>query len=198
MKLLAFTDVHGDLNYINRIKTNSKKVDLLVCSGDLSFFGANLKEVIEELNKINRISLIIHGNHDDYDLIKEYTQNKKNIILIHKDSFIFDDFLFIGYGGGGFLHKDPEFVEFTHSIRSYLKKFKKIILITHDPPFNSVIDLIDDFGLGNVSYREFIDQYKERVVLSISGHFHENQGKSCKIENTLYVNPGPSGKVINL
>jgi len=35
-------------------------------------------------------------------------------------------------------------------------------------------------------------------VLVLCGHFHENFRKQDKIKNTLIINPGPDGTIINV
>jgi len=73
-------------------------------------------------------------------------------------------------------------------------KGKKIILVTHAPPYRTNLDNIEGDSCGNKAIRNFIDKVKPDLV--ISGHLHENAGKGDKIKNTRLINPGPFGKII--
>ena len=104
MKLLAFTDTHGSLSALRRIeqKTIAQKPDLLVCAGDISIFEHGIINLMRRLNKLNKKIIIIHGNHEDASTYIKLSRLFKNIIFIHKNYFIEDNILFLGYGGGGF------------------------------------------------------------------------------------------------
>ena len=74
----------------------------------------------------------------------------------------------------------------------------KIVLVAHQPPHKTKLDFLD-WGPGNVgskSVRKFIEKHK--VSLCITGHLHENFGKEDKIGSTRIINPGPSGKFVEI
>lgn len=76
------------------------------------------------------------------------------------------------------------------------KRIKKLIMITHAPPYGTTVDKSGDNHRGNKSYRRFIDIAKPELV--ICGHFHEHARKQDKIGKTIVVNPGPEGVVIEI
>ena len=49
MKILVFTDVHEKSKFIDILIKKAKNVDLLVCCGDLSWFGNSLENMIKKL-----------------------------------------------------------------------------------------------------------------------------------------------------
>ena len=53
-------------------------------------------------------------------------------------------------------------------------------------------------GLGFITrdIKRFIE--KNKPILAICGHLHENEGKSEKISKTLIINPGIKGKIIKI
>ena len=73
---------------------------------------------------------------------------------------------------------------------------KKVILVTHAPPYQTRLDKIGDSFVGNRSIRNFIES--NNPMLAISGHFHENSGKDDRIGKTVVINPGPFGKLIRI
>ena len=110
MKILAFTDTHGSLLALKRIeqKTKTQKPDLLVCAGDISIFEHGIVGIMRRLNKLNKKIIMVHGNHEDEATFIKLSKLFRNIIFVHKTIFIYDDVLFLGYGGGGFSLVDKE------------------------------------------------------------------------------------------
>ncbi|MAG91497.1 hypothetical protein CMO83_02375 [Candidatus Woesearchaeota archaeon] len=201
MKLLLFTDIHGSSTALKRIgqKVKAQKPDLLVCSGDISIFEHGIKGILRKLNKLNKKIVIVHGNHEDESTFIRYSKIFRNIIYIHKKNFIESKIMFIGYGGGGFSMVGKEFekisrTKFKESINK--NKDKKIVLITHAPPYRTKLDKLVEGHCGNKSIRQFVE--KNKVDLLICGHLHENFGKEDKIGKTKIINPGPYGKIIEI
>ena len=200
MKLLAFTDTHGSLTALKRIeqKTKMQKPDLLVCAGDISIFEHGIIGIIRRLNKLNKRIIIIHGNHEDDTTFRKLSKLFKNIIFIHKTYFIQNNALFLGYGGGGFSIVDREFEKISIKFKKIIKhnKDKKIILVTHAPPYRTRLDKLVQGHSGNRSIRYFVE--KNKIDLLICGHLHENFGKEDKIRRTKVINPGPFGKIMDI
>ena len=200
MKILAFVDVHGSLKALKKIKEKSKKADIIVCAGDISIFENNLDKLLHQLNKLKKTVLIIHGNHEDENDLKELSLLFDNIHYIHKKSFVKENYLFLGYGGGGFSMIDKDFNKVSKKFKKTIEKFnqenKKIMLVTHAPPYKTKIDRVSGESCGNKNIKKFILKCKPDLV--ISGHLHENAGKEDKVGKSIVINPGPYGKIINI
>lgn len=198
MNILAFTDIHGKREIVNWIikRTINEKPDLLVCAGDLSDFGRNIDRIAANLNKLNKTILIIPGNHETDEDILKICKNNKNIIDIHSGFYEKDDYLFFGYGGGGFNKEDPRFERVSIKFKKYIKKGKNVILITHAPPYNTKLDLINNEHVGNKSIRKFVDDVQPELV--ICGHLHENERIVDYVKKTKIVNPGYEGMIIKI
>ena len=200
MKILAFTDTHGSLLALKRIeqKTKTQNPDLLVCAGDISIFEHGIVGIMRRLNRLNKKIVIIHGNHEDNITFIRLSKIFKNMIFIYKKYFIYDDLLFLGYGGGGFSITDKEFDKTTIKFKKIIKnnKDKKIILVTHAPPYKTRLDKLVQGHSGNKSIRHFVERNK--IDLLICGHLHENFGKEDKIKKTKVINPGPFGKIVEI
>lgn len=199
MKLLAFTDTHGSLLALKRIeqKVRTQKPDLLVCAGDISIFEHGIVGIARRLNKLNRKIIMIHGNHEDDSTFRKLSKLFKNIIFVHKAYHVENDVLFLGYGGGGFTLYDKEFDSTANTkFRKIIKnnKNKKIILVTHAPPYGTRLDKLIQGHCGSKSIRHFAE--KNKVDLLICGHLHENFGKEDRIKKTKVINPGPFGKIV--
>jgi len=193
MKILAFSDIHGDINYLKEVYIKFKKEnpDIVVFSGDLFEFYRSSKKIKENLEKFDKKILLIHGNHESSDMIDKICS--KNIINIHKKIFEFNNIKFFGYGGGGFDITDKKLELLTEKIKQKLNNW---VFVTHQPPFNTNLDRIFDRHVGSKSIRKVIENLNP--LLNICGHLHENFNLKDIIKRTKIVNPGPSGSVINI
>lgn len=198
MKILAFTDSHGSLAALKKIKKTAKEknVDVIVCAGDISIFENNLNLLLKKLDQIGKPVLMLHGNHESEISMQVLCKGFKNITFFHRKAIKINDVLFLGYGGGGFSLKDKSFEKLTKVWKKKIKK-EKIVLVTHAPPYNTKIDKILDAPCGNKSIKNFINEIKP--IVAMSGHLHECNGlKQVFKKKTLIINPGPWGVVLKI
>jgi uncharacterized protein len=67
-----------------------------------------------------------------------------------------------------------------------------LILISHTPPLNTALDLLQDGNhVGSSAVRTFIE--RKQPPLCLTGHIHEAKG-SDRIGETLILNPGMISK----
>jgi hypothetical protein len=196
MKILAFVDVHGSLSALKKIRKKAKSSDIIVCAGDISIFEQHLNKIIAMLDKLGKQVLIIPGNHETEQLMKSTCKKTKNVTYLHEKTFEIDNFLFIGYGGGGFALVDSHFKQIAKQFKRKIKKGQKLILVTHAPPYGTKVDKIMEQHCGNKTLKQFIVKTKPELV--ICGHLHETAGIEDKISKTLIINPGPYGRIITI
>jgi len=196
MKILAFVDLHSNISALRDIAKKAKKCDIIVCAGDISIFQQNLDFILERLNAIGKPILMINGNHEDDITLESACFNYKNIIFIHARSYRINNFIFFGYGGGGFSLEDEGFEELAKEFKNEIKKDDKVILVTHAPPYGTKVDMISKEHHGNKSIADFI--YEVQPILSICGHLHETAGKKDMIGKTKIINPGAHGMIIEI
>ena len=193
MKILFFTDVHGNPTAIKQIINKSKEADLLVCAGDIVAWG-ELEKIIRLFREANKKMMIIPGNHENYEEIKEMCKKYDFLIDIHLKKFKINDLVFFGFGAGGFLQRDIE----LERIINKLKFENKLIFVSHGPPYGTKLDYLEHLNSyrGSKSLTEFIKKFKP--ILAVCGHLHENEKKEDKIGDTLIINPGKYGKIIEV
>jgi len=210
MKILAFSDLHARprspdyvdfyaiLKYIKKLKAKSKKSkpDVIICAGDMSLFEHDLEEIMQKISKLGKKILMIPGNHETPSFVRKLCSFYDNIVYINKRAVKIGDYTFVGFTGEGFLRQDPEMAKFLKKIKPKLKG-KKVVLVTHAPPYRTKLDKIGREYCGNKTISTFIKKNKN-IVLEICGHLHENAGKEDKMNNAKLVNPGPVGKIIKL
>lgn len=191
MKILVFTDTHANYEVHEQLIQKANEVDIVLCAGDMTIFGMQLEPILEHLNQMPKPVYFIHGNHESLNDIEAILPKFKNLHLIHKKEITIKGISIIGFGGGGFDYKTPEFVEF-------IKNHKPpTILITHQPPHNTAVDTFDDLKpTGNKDFRVYIEKNQPAIV--ICGHIHETFGKQDKINESLIINPGPQGVILDV
>jgi len=198
MKILAFADLHSNLPSLRKLQDKAKnsKPDVILCAGDFTVFQSHIEEMMKKLNRLGKVYLI-HGNHEIESKIRKLSKKFKNIEFVHKKIADLGDCLLVSHGGGGFSEKDKEFETFIKKNAKKLKD-KKIILMTHAPPYGTNLDYVDymDDHVGCKSYTSFIKKFKPK--LAISGHIHETEGNKDNIKESKLVNPGPKGRILKI
>ena len=195
MKILAFTDIHTDKEYLKIIAKKAKHVDLLVCSGDFTIFMEGFEEVVGALEKMKKPVLLLHGNHEDERAVNKI--KSKYIIPFHKVPYQHKEYLFLAHGGGGFSLKSKQLEKRIPKFKEVAKKFKKITFVSHAPPFGTELDYLPWAGhVGCKTVTKVIKEVKPHIFLC--GHLHENFGVHQELGKTLMINPGPEGVVIEI
>ncbi len=195
MKILAFCDLHEDYGAADFLVKKAEDVDLILCAGDISVFENGVEEAINLMDSFGKKVLLVHGNHESEHLMKRLCEKTKNVIFIHEKYFVFEDVVVIGYGGGGFTKEDESFYRMGEKLGPIIKNYRRSILLTHAPPYNTKIDEMHGRAhVGNKSIRKFIEKYQPSVA--VSGHIHETFKKVDKVGKTVVVNPGPNGAII--
>lgn len=200
MKVLAFADLHGYDKALVSLKNKVKKSkpDLILCAGDFTLFEREIIKIIKKIDSFGKPVFLIHGNHESASLVKSLCNKSKNIQFIHKKIVELGGFLFFGFGGGGFSSSEKEFDVFVKKNKKRLSS-TPLVLITHAPPFNTKLDFLDysKHHAGCKSFSNFIKKF-DNVVLAVSGHLHETEGKKDVLNNAVLCNPGVFGRIFNL
>ncbi len=83
MKILAFSDTHLNKKAINNLIDNSKKVDILICAGDISWFGVSLEKILQMLDsKIKKLLYKTNNLLNIIELLKTIKFNKSILKII--------------------------------------------------------------------------------------------------------------------
>ncbi|MFP4112642.1 MAG: metallophosphoesterase [Candidatus Woesearchaeota archaeon] len=202
MKFLAFVDLHGWYNIIDELhkKVDENKIDVLLCSGDITVFGREINLVLKRLNEIGCKIVMIHGNHEDPTEMGDKCEKYENLVFIHKSSYSVDNYIFFGFGGDGFSKRDEDFKRvskmFEKDYNSTKEDDTKLIVLLHGPPFGTKLDLVGENHVGNKDYSDFIKSIKPNLV--VCGHIHENSEKKDKIGDSIVVNPGNKGMIFDI
>lgn len=196
MRVLLLTDIHGDVEKLERI-LEKEEYDTVLCAGDLSDsnqfddYGARLVEVLDEFDRKGKMTKAVPGNMDpEEECVRELIQRRMNI---HKKIASFEHFEAVGFGGGitpfgtPFEPEGGEIKTALSTLYSRMSADRKFAVI-HQPPADTVLDVADGDHVGSPEVRELIEEKDFELVLT--GHIHESAGQQ-EIGGTLVMNPGP-------
>jgi len=196
MKILAITDIHGNLGAIQKIFDKEiQDIDAVLVCGDITHFGsiAKTEEILNEITKHNVPTYFVPGNCDNRRLLD--LKELAGAINIHGKIVKINQLSIVGIGGSPItpFNTNIEFSEdeFEAIIDGLEKEIEpnKWILCAHSPPYGTAVDLLfNGMHAGSRTIYKFIE--KSKPLVSIHGHIHEARGID-KIGNIPVVNPGP-------
>ena len=195
MKLLAISDLHGNLDVLDKMADVFKEADAVLFAGDFARFGGSSTGLpaLEKLCSMHDSIYAVIGNCDEPAFLDELD---KRDISVEKTLTSLDGLSIAGSGGGSkftgttpFERTDEELLsDFDMVTGQGEGEWGNLIAIMHNPPKDTACDTISGgVHVGSPLLRKFIEDYKPLAV--ITGHIHESVGTD-KIGNTVVVNPG--------
>jgi len=186
MKILAISDIHGDLGLVRKVEklVEKEKIDLVILAGDQTWFEKMQKGLVGPLT--NKLALIIPSNHETEETIKGWEKMYPNLRSIHNKNIKIKDVGFFGSGtvDWGFKEDSKKIFEELKNSHEKIKNLKKKIMITHCPPAGSKIELMGFPGSEGI--KKAIKKFSPDFL--ICGHIHEGGGLIEKIYNTQVMN----------
>ena len=200
MKILAAGDIHGDVGLVKKLSEKAKKenVDLVVLCGDITYNEQSLKNLIGPFKGAAKQVLLVPGNHETV-ATADFLAQVYDIKNLHGYSVIYDNVGFFGAGGaniGLFQIDDSEMFGLLRKAFDGVKSTKKKVMVTHVHPSGSKMEHFTKFFKGSDAVRKAIEEFKPDILLC--SHVHEAEGIEEKIGNTLVINVGRHGKIIDL
>lgn len=199
MKFLCISDIHGNLEALDKLDDVFKTVDAVLFAGDFAecFKTETSKPVLDSLLKKHDEIYAVLGNCDEPEFIEELENAGINA---EKTLNYTNGIAILGSGGGSkFTGKTPnerslEDLQSDFSILDSVEneKWHNLIVISHNPP---KAEKVDSFAPGSHAgselFRKFIEEKEPLFVLT--GHIHEGTGIET-IGKTLVMNPGSLGE----
>lgn len=200
MKILVFTDLHGNRKALATMRKRATKAEAIICTGDLTVFGNDMEELLQELDTLGKPVLMLHGNHEDEEELRAACERREHVFFLHLQRAEVNEWNFIAYGGGGFSEHYRDFEEWMRAPEWKKLDWSRTIILSHAPPYETAIDDVGEAGepwhVGSKSLRAAIDE--RQPLLVVAGHIHEGFRKESRIGATLVLNPGPSGRIVDL
>ena len=86
MNILAFSDVHTEMDFLNEVKLYSNGADVIVCAGDLGNEGCSALKLLTFLDNLKKPVIIVPGNHDDVYALKQFCNGSQNCYFLHAET----------------------------------------------------------------------------------------------------------------
>lgn len=205
VRILAFTDPHGEKKALCEILAlaESGKPDLVVCSGDVSFFGGECDAFLRDLAVLRRAVYFIPGNHETPSVAKELETFFPYLKDISFRLLEVASVRLTGLPGSDAFWPGARPDEGLHSkavgVGESGDRTKPLVLLTHYPPSGTKVSgttiMTPDSG-GSRLVRKIVETLRPALV--VCGHYHQDFGKEAHIGATWIVNPGPGGRILDL
>ena len=198
MKLLAFSDLHVDLDRARDLAERSREVDAVVGAGDFASVHSGLEETIEVLRTIEAPTVLVPGNNETEDALRAACREWDSATVLHGEASELDGLPVFGLGAGipvtpwdwSFDHDEDEAAELLAGCPA------EALLIVHSPPRGHCDVSGNGQHLGSSAIAEAIEAKRPRMALC--GHIHESWGERSSIGPTEVLNLGPRGELIQI
>jgi hypothetical protein len=197
MKMLIFSDIHGDRAALERLL--SIDADVYVAAGDLTNFARNLDPLGRILQTRAARTWVLPGNHEHAANVEEFCA-KFGLNPFHGRTFAREGWTVagLGYSNPTPFHTPGEYSEeeFTRRLQPFAG-IDRLILVCHVPPKDTDLDCAAlRQHYGSTAVREFIE--REQPAWFFCGHIHEAEGREARIGSTRAVNAGKRGYLLEV
>ena len=201
MKVLIFSDIHGDLRSLERIV--AQPADIYIAAGDLSNFGRALDRCGEVLQPLGERLWVLPGNHETYDEARAFCERFGFVDFHRRVRSLPSGTGATQWAGLGYSNITPFNTPGEYSedeISRALNAFegvKPLYLVVHFPPLGTTLD---EFAPGKHAGSPTLRTWVERAqpVYLFCGHIHECAGRSDHIGTTQCFNVGKQGYTLEI
>lgn len=196
MRLLAFSDLHRDLAAAAALVDRSAEADVVIGAGDFASQHRGLEEAIEALAPIEAPTLLVPGNNETEEALREASSAWPAARVLHGESAEIEGVGFYGLGAG--IPITPWDWSFDLSEEEAAERLRDApeggVMIVHSPPLGHCDRSSGGDHLGSSAIAEAIEAKRPR--LAVCGHIHEAWGDRSNIGPTEVVNLGPEGALL--
>ncbi len=199
MKILAFSDLHCDLDQAETLTRMAADTDVVIGAGDFASVHQGLEETISALSGIDTPTVLVPGNNETFEALSEATASLWPVAqVLHGTGTEIDGQAFYGLGGG--IPTTPWDWSFdldeTEAEAALADVPEGAVLVVHSPPKNNCDATGDGLHLGSSAILAAIERCEPR--LAVCGHIHEAWGQTSQVGGTGIINLGPSGRYIEV
>jgi Icc-related predicted phosphoesterase len=197
MRLLIFSDIHGDTGALERLLET--EADYYFAAGDMVTWARGMERIGPILARRADRMYILPGNHESESDI-EGMCSRFGLQPFHWRTLEIGGthLAGLGYSSPTPFNTPGEYSE--EEIAGRLARFaglSPLVLICHCPPWNTPLDRVrDGLHAGSRSVREFVE--REKPGYFFCGHIHEAEGAALEIGPTKAFNVGKRGYLLEL
>jgi Icc-related predicted phosphoesterase len=198
VRLLAFSDLHRDLDQAASLVERSSEADAVIAAGDFASVHKGLEETIDALRPISVPTVLVPGNNETEDALRAACDGWNAATVLHGQGAEIDGTRFFGLGAGiPVTPWDWSFDLDEAQARERLAACPEgAVLVVHSPPKGHCDTSSSGDHLGSESILEAIES--KRPPLAVCGHIHEAWGAEDEVGSTAVINLGPSGRLIEV
>jgi uncharacterized protein len=196
--LLCFSDLHRDLEQAALLVEMSAEADIVVAAGDFASVHEGLSETIDALSGIEAPTVLIPGNNETADALREACAAWGSATVLHGESAEVEAVEFYGLGAG--VPVTPWDWSFDLSDDDAAQMLRACpegaFMALHSPPYGHCDQSGNGEHLGSTAILEAIEL--RRPPVAVCGHIHESWGMESQIAESRVLNLGPSGTWVEL
>ena len=193
MKLLAFSDLHRDLDGARSLTERSGEYDVVIAAGDFANQHNGLEEMIEALSAIETPTILVPGNNETEGALREACDGWDAATVLHGESATIEGVEFFGLGAG--IPTTPWDWSFDLTEDEATDRLAGCgdgaVLVVHSPPHGHCDRSSGGEHLGSHAILDAIA--RKQPPLAVCGHIHEAWGERSRIGPTEIANLGPGG-----
>jgi Icc-related predicted phosphoesterase len=196
MRIVAITDVHGQVARLEQFAEVFGTADLVLIAGDLTQFGGtdDAERVLAAVRAHAPRVLAVPGNCDPPPVARYLHQQA---VGLHGRHVLADGLTLVGLGGSlpcpGSTPNELSEAQMAAELEAAVEGVdaaRPLLLVAHQPPYGTAVDVVQGgLHVGSSAVRSFIEMYLPLVCFC--GHIHEASGTDT-IGTTRILNPGPA------
>jgi uncharacterized protein len=198
VRILAFSDLHRDLDQAATLVERSSDADVVIAAGDFASVHEGLEEMIDALKPISVPTVLVPGNNETEDALRAACEGWDSATVLHGQGTEIDGTQFFGLGAG--IPITPWDWSFDLDDDQAAQKLadcpEDAVLVVHSPPKGHCDQSGSGDHLGSEAILEAIEA--KRPPVAVCGHIHESWGAESEIGPTRVMNLGPAGTAIEL
>ena len=198
MRLLAFSDLHRDLEQARELAVRSAEADVVLGAGDFASVHDGLAETIAALAAIEVPTVLVPGNNETAEALVAACSGWEVAIVLHGDSAEISGRRFFGLGAG--IPVTPWDWSFDLNEEAAAAALDSCpdgaVMVLHSPPRGHCDASGGGDHLGSEAILRAIES--KRPPLAVCGHIHESWGCESHVGETPVLNLGPEGRLIEL
>jgi uncharacterized protein len=198
VKLLAFSDLHRDLDQAARLVEMSAEADVVIGAGDFASMHEGLGETIDALAAIETPTVLVPGNNETEQALREAVASWSAATVLHGSGAEIAGVEFFGLGAG--IPVTPWEWSFDLDDGAATTMLTNCpegtVLVLHSPPKDHCDSNGTDMHFGSPALLRAVEEKSPRVA--VCGHIHESWGCESRIGDTPVRNLGPKGTWIEI
>jgi uncharacterized protein len=198
VKLLAFSDLHRDLDQAGRLVDQSSEADVVIAAGDFASVHEGLEQTIDALRGISKPTVLVPGNNETEDALRSACEGWDSATVLHGQGTEIDGNSFYGLGAG--IPITPWDWSFDLDEEQASERLaacpEGAVLVVHSPPRGHCDQSSAGDHLGSEAILAAIEE--KRPKIAVCGHIHESWGAEDTIGPTTVVNLGPEGRMLEI